>query len=49
MTRTAIKPASSDKAKAAPKDAIALLEADHEAVSQLFDEYEKTHSVPNKK
>lgn len=49
MTRTAIKPTSSDKAKAAPKDAIALLEADHEAVSQLFDEYEKTHSVPNKK
>ena len=49
MTRTATKPASSDKAKAAPKDAIALLEADHEAVSQLFDEYEKTRSVPNKK
>ena len=49
MTRTATKPASSDKAKAAPKDAIALLKADHEAVSQLFDEYEKTRSVPNKK
>ena len=49
MTRTATKPASSDKAKAAPKDAIALLKADHEAVSQLFDEYEKTRSVANKK
>ena len=49
MTRTATKPASSDKAKAAPKDAIALLKADHEAVSQLFDEYEKTRSMPNKK
>ena len=48
-TRTAIKPASSDKAKAAPKDAIALLKADHEAVSQLFDEYEKTRSVAIKK
>ena len=31
------------------KDAIALLKADHEAVSQLFEEYEKTRSVPNKK
>ena len=31
------------------KDAIALLKADHEAVSQLFAEYEKTHSVANKK
>ncbi len=50
---TAIKPASKtavpDKAKPAPKDAIALLKADHEAVSQLFAEYEKTRSVPNKK
>jgi Hemerythrin HHE cation binding domain len=33
----------------APKDAIALLKADHEAVSQLFAEYERTRSVPNKK
>jgi hemerythrin superfamily protein len=31
------------------KDAIAMLKADHEAVSQLFAEYAKTHSVPNKK
>jgi hypothetical protein len=32
-----------------PKDAIAMLKADHEAVSHLFAEYEKTKSVPNKK
>jgi len=32
-----------------PKDAIALLKADHEAVSQLFAEYEGTRSVANKK
>ena len=31
------------------KDAIALLKADHEAVSQLFSEFEKTRSVANKK
>lgn len=30
------------KAKPAPKDAIALLKADHAAVSQIFAEYEKT-------
>ncbi len=35
--------------KATPKDAIALLKADHEAVSQLFAEYENARSVPNKK
>lgn len=35
---------------AAPaKDAIALLKADHEAVSGLFDSYEKTHSDAKKK
>ena len=37
------------KTQPAPKDAIALLKADHEAVSQLFADYEKTRSVPNKK
>ena len=31
------------------KDAIALLKADHEAVSHLFDEFEKARSVANKK
>jgi hemerythrin superfamily protein len=47
-TKTATKTAAPDKAKPAPKDAIALLKADHEAVSQLFAEYEKTRSVSNK-
>ena len=46
---TATKTAAPKKATPAPKDAIALLKADHEAVSHLFAEYEKTHSVPNKK
>ena len=48
-TKTTTKTAASDNAKRVPKDAIALLEADHEAVSKLFAEYEKTRSVPNKK
>jgi hemerythrin superfamily protein len=47
--KTAATAASTSKAKPAPKDAIALLKADHEAVSQLFAEYEKTRSVSNKK
>lgn len=34
--------------KTAPKDAIALLKADHEAVSQLFSMYEKARSVKDK-
>lgn len=46
---TATRTAAPEKTKSAPKDAIALLKADHEAVSQLFAEYEKTRSVPNKK
>lgn len=37
------------KAKHPPKDAIALLKADHETVSQLFEEFEKTRSIPKKK
>ncbi len=37
------------KAKPAPKDAIALLKADHAAVSQMFAEYEKTRSIAKKK
>ena len=47
MTATATK--SQTKTTPAPKDAIALLKADHAAVSELFAEYEKTRSVPNKK
>lgn len=46
---TATKTVASGNTKLALKDAIALLKADHEAVSQLFAEYEKTRSVPNKK
>ena len=42
-------PTKAQPASKGAKDAIALLKADHEAVSQLFAEYEKTHSVPNKK
>lgn len=44
-TRT---PASS-KTSPTPRDAIALLKADHEAVSQLFDDYEKSRSAATRK
>ena len=46
---TAPKTTHAAKTPAAAKDAIALLKADHEAVSQLFAEYEKTRSPINKK
>lgn len=46
---TASKPAAPQKSKPASKDAIALLKADHEAVSQLFAKYEKARSAPTKK
>lgn len=46
---TATRTAGTDRTKTAAKDAIALLEADHAAVSQLFAEYEKTRSGANKK
>lgn len=46
---TTAKAAAAKRAGPAPKDAIALLKADHEAVSQLFGEYEKTRSATNKK
>lgn len=48
-TKTHSKTTSPSKANNVPKDAIALLKADHEAVSQLFSEYEKTNSVTKKK
>ncbi len=41
----ATKPSSTAK----PKEAIALLRADHKHVSELFDEYEKTRSNSKKK
>jgi len=46
---TATKTVARDKAKPTPKDAIALLKADHVAVSQMFAEYEKTRSISKKK
>ena len=48
-TKTATKTAAAPKTHTVAKDAIALLKADHEAVSHLFAEFEKTHSVANKK
>ena len=46
---TTTKTPGATKASTAAKDAIALLKADHEAVSHLFAEFEKTRSVTNKK
>jgi len=46
---TTTKTATAPKTPAIAKDAIALLKADHEAVSHLFAEFEKTHSVAKKK
>jgi len=46
---TTTKTTAAPKTPAAAKDAIALLKADHEAVSHLFAEFEKTRSVANKK
>ena len=47
-TKTASKTVSPDKAKSASKDAIALLKADHEALSQMFTEYESLRSADKK-
>ncbi|MGZ5055623.1 MAG: hemerythrin domain-containing protein [Methylobacter sp.] len=43
--------ATATNKSASPKaqDAMALLKADHKLVSDLFDEYEKTHSTAKKK
>ena len=49
VSKTASGTTESAKTRSASKDAIALLKADHEAVSQMFFEFEKTRSVPNKK
>ena len=48
-TLTLNKTATADKNKPAPKDAIALLKADHEAVSELFADFEKTRTSAKKK
>lgn len=47
MTQT--KTPALHKATPVSKDAIAMLKSDHEAVTLLFAEFEKTHSVSNKK
>ena len=39
------KSAATDRPEPAPKHAIALLKADHEAAKQLFAEYEKSRSI----
>ncbi|HSW03320.1 hemerythrin domain-containing protein [Aquabacterium sp.] len=46
---TTAKHTTPPKASTVAKDAIALLKADHEAVSELFTEFEKTRSVAKKK
>ena len=46
---TIAKTATPRKTPAVTTDAIALLKADHVAVSQLFAEFEKTRSIANKK
>lgn len=46
---TATKTAAAHKTATPTQDAIALLKADHEVVSQLFAEYERSPSVLNKK
>ena len=48
-TQTATQTTAARKSPPAFKDAIALLKADHEAVSELFAEYEKTRSIAKKK
>ncbi len=41
--------ATHESASSKAQDAIALLKADHELVSDLFDEYENSHSTAKKK
>ncbi|WP_425259346.1 hemerythrin domain-containing protein [Rubrivivax sp. RP6-9] len=47
-TKTTRRTNAADHDKPAPKDAIALLRADHTAVRQMFTDYEKTRSVATK-
>ena len=48
-SKTGTKTTTTQKSSPATQDAIALLKADHEAVSQLFSDYERTHSESNRK
>ena len=45
---TTTKTTTTSKSPATDKDAVALLKADHAAVSHLFAEYEKTRSAARK-
>ena len=47
-TKNASKTNTPHKAKSGPQDAIALLKADHEAVTEMFAEYDKTRSASTK-
>lgn len=50
LNKTTPRTASTDKPRPpAAKDAIAMLRADHAAVSAMFDEYDKSRSLPRKK
>lgn len=46
---TTTRSTTTKKAQAAPQDAVTLLRADHKAVSELFEQYEKTRSASKKK
>ena len=46
---TTTKTTATQKARPAPKDAIAMLKADHVAVSKMFAEYEKSRAVAKKR
>lgn len=49
-SQTSPRPSAKTTSPLPPRmDAIAMLKADHEAVNQLFAEYEGTHSIVNKK
>jgi hypothetical protein len=45
---TAKKTAPTKRAPAQPKDAIAMLKADHKKVSGLFEQFEKTRAASRK-
>jgi hemerythrin superfamily protein len=49
ISMTATDTIAPSKARPEPTHALELLEADHEAVSELFAEYENTRSVPGRK
>jgi len=48
-TATRKKPAARKTARSAPRDAVAMLKADHQKVSALFEQFEKARSPAKKK